>query len=290
MEAEYKLARKTVACPGTMRLRPDGCETLVLVRQGEGVCRWQGGEAAVGTECLVVLRAGSAAELRCAGQAGLEVWLLRVSRRLLKELSDEETDLAAVFDATPGPCAVVRLFAQRAALLQRQLMLLEEEKEATGYGSSVMKRALLEMVLVRAVRECAAEKWRTALVGRRRLAVEEVFSFIGSHLEEPMPLEVLAARFYVSPEHLARQFKKQTGQTLHQYILRARLARCRALLCDGVPLAAIWPQCGFSGYRAMLRAFKRHFGVSPSEYYRQCRQRALTEEAKAPSPPAENPR
>ena len=117
--------------------------------------------------------------------------------------------------------------------------------------------------------------------------VEEVFSFIGSHLEEPMPLEFLAARFYVSPEHLARQFKKQTGQTLHQYILRARLARCRALLCDGVPLAAIWPQCGFSGYRAMLRAFKRHFGVSPTEYYRQCRQRALAEEAKAP---AEKPR
>ena len=289
MEAEYKLTRKTIAASGSMRLRPDAWETLVLVRQGEGVCRWQGGEAALGTECLVALPAGGAAELRCTGRAGLEVWRLRFSRRLLEELSDEETDLAAAFAATPRPCAAVRLFAQSAALLQRQLMLLEEEDAAAGYGGSVMKRALLEMVLVRTLRECAAEKWRTALVGRRRLAVEEVFSFIGAHLEEPMTLAILAERFYVSPEHLARQFKKQTGQTLHQYILRARLARCQALLCDGAPLAAIWPQCGFSGYHAMLRAFKRHFGVSPSEYYRQCRQRALAQEAKAPAGPAEKP-
>ena len=50
--------------------------------------------------------------------------------------------------------------------------------------------------------------------------------------------------------------------------------RCRELLCNGVPLAAIWTQCGFSGYSSMLRSFKQEFGVTPAEYYRQCCQRA----------------
>ncbi len=279
MNAEYRLTRETAPERGALRLFADACETLVLVRQGTGACRWEGGGDAVGTECLVLLHAGCAAELRRTGAQPLEIWRLTLTRRLLRELSDEGTDLAAALDAAARPCAVVRLFAQRAALLQRQLLLLEnEDAGGAGFGGSVMKRALLELLLVGALRECEAEKWRTSLTGRRRLAVEEVFSYIGAHLAEPLTLQSLAARFYVSPEHLARQFKKQTGQTLHQYILRARLAQCRSLLCDGVPLAAIWPQCGFSGYSVMLRAFKRHFGVSPSEYYRQCRGRALSDD------------
>lgn len=285
MNAEYRLTRETAPERGALRLFADACETLVLVRQGAGACRWEGGGAAVGTECLVLLRAGCAAELRRTGEAPLEIWRLTLTRRLLRELSDSETNLSAAFDAAPRPCAVARLFAQSAALLQRQLMLLEAEAaDGAGFGASVMKRALLELILVRALREGAAETQRAALVGRRRLAVEEVFSFISAHLDESLTLESLAARFYVSPEHLARQFKKQTGQTLHQYVLRARLARCRSLLCDGVPLAAIWPQCGFSGYGTMLRAFRRHFGVSPSEYYRRCRARALAETGAPDSP------
>ena len=41
-----------------------------------------------------------------------------------------------------------------------------------------------------------------------------------------------------------------------------------------MPLAAIWTQCGCSGYSSMLRSFKQEFGVTPAEYYRQCCQRA----------------
>ena len=124
------------------------------------------------------------------------------------------------------------------------------------------------------LRCCVNEERKTALVGRKRLVVDEVFAYINAHLAEPLQLKDLAAHFYVSPEHLARQFKQRTGQTLHQYIIKARLSRCRELLCNGVPLSAIWMQCGFSGYSAMLRSFKQEFGVTPAEYYRQCCQRA----------------
>ena len=283
MESDYQLSRLCAAPGETVRLRAEGCETVFLVRQGEGVCRWISGESVLGTECVLILHPGGEAELRCTGGTAMDFWRLKLTPRLLRNLSDDETDLCALFSAVPQPCAAARLFAQRAALLQRQLMLLEAEaSDEPAPGRSVMRRALLELCVVQLLRDCAAEEWRTALVGRRRLAVEEVFSYISAHLDEPLELRRLAAQFYVSPEHLSRQFRKQTGQTLHQYILRTRLARCRSLLCDGVPLSAIWPQCGFSSYNVMLRAFKRHFGVSPTEYYRQCRLRAVRREQNDP--------
>ncbi len=250
-------------------------ETILLVQSGRGQAAWQQGRAALHTETVLLLRPGSKAELTAPAGAGMELKECRLLPQQLARLSDESCDLAASFSVVPFRCAAVRLGAQDATLIKRMFTLLErEQKDPDAFANTVCQRGLLELLVVWVLRACIAEERKTALVGRRRLVVDEVFAYVNAHLESPLRLKDLAARFYVSPEHLARQFKARTGQTLHQYITKARLSRCRALVCDGLPLAAIWSRCGFSSYGAMLRSFKQEFGVSPAEYYRQCCQKA----------------
>ena len=59
--------------------------------------------------------------------------------------------------------------------------------------------------------------------------------FIQAHLTEELTLERLEKEFFVSREHIAREFKRQTGQTVHRYIVKARLDRCCTLIEQGLP-------------------------------------------------------
>ena len=274
MEERYRLKQWPLEAGGEKELDAQSGQLVVLVNSGSGRLQWSGRSAALGPDSIALLRPGAVARAS-AGEQGLELWQLRLQPGLLEEISCPGCDLEACFSVVPFQCAVVRLNTPNATLLRRLYSMLQKETEQPdALAGGVYRRGLVELLVAGVLRCCVNEERKTALVGRKRLVVDEVFAYINAHLAEPLQLKDLAAHFYVSPEHLARQFKQRTGQTLHQYIIKARLSRCRELLCNGVPLSAIWMQCGFSGYSAMLRSFKQEFGVTPAEYYRQCCQRA----------------
>ena len=75
------------------------------------------------------------------------------------------------------------------------------------------------MCVVLALRACIHAEFHTASVSRHHLMLDEVFLFIQAHLTEELTLERLEKEFFVSREHIAREFKRQTGQTVHRYIV-----------------------------------------------------------------------
>ena len=85
---------------------------------------------------------------------------------------------------------------------------------------------ILQMFVVLALRACIHAEFHTASVSRHHLMLDEVFLFIQAHLTEELTLERLEKEFFVSREHIAREFKRHTGQTVHRYIVKARLDRC----------------------------------------------------------------
>ncbi|MCY1251766.1 Transcriptional activator FeaR [compost metagenome] len=67
----------------------------------------------------------------------------------------------------------------------------------------------------------------------------------------------------------------QAAITPADFILSARLERCRDMLCDAAqsarPIGDIAYRFGFSDAARFSHAFRKRFGVSPSEYRRQGR-------------------
>lgn len=101
--------------------------------------------------------------------------------------------------------------------------------------------------------------------------LNRVIDYIHANIETPLPLETLAEVAGFSPFHFHRLFKTLTGETLNDYVQRARLEKAANLLV-GRPndtILAVGVACGFSGAAVFSRAFRTRFGLSPSEYRAQ---------------------
>jgi len=88
-------------------------------------------------------------------------------------------------------------------------------------------------------------------------------------------VEDLAARAHMSPRHLARTFRAETGVTPARYVERVRLEAARRRLEEsGEPVGQIALACGFGTAETMRRVFLRVLEVGPAEYRRRFRSSA----------------
>lgn len=95
--------------------------------------------------------------------------------------------------------------------------------------------------------------------------IKEVLAYINANLTEPLTVEGLAARFYMSRNSLSRAFRRATGTTVPDYILYKRMALARILLQAGHPIGVAARECGYTDYSTFYRCYRKVFGQSPSE-------------------------
>jgi AraC family transcriptional regulator len=100
--------------------------------------------------------------------------------------------------------------------------------------------------------------------------INKVIDHIDAHLAEPLNLGALAAVARVSPWHFHRVFQALTGETLAARVRRRRLevAASRLLATPPVSALAIALDVGFASAPVFTRAFKAHFGVTPTGWRR----------------------
>lgn len=73
-------------------------------------------------------------------------------------------------------------------------------------------------------------------------------------------------------DHLCKVFRKTMGMTPHKYLMNLRLQAAADALCSGLSngnITEIAHMCGFHNPLYLSRLFKKRFGLSPREYYRQ---------------------
>lgn len=91
-----------------------------------------------------------------------------------------------------------------------------------------------------------------------------VKDYINDHLDQELSLEELAAIAQLSPYHFCRSFKRSTGFTPHQYVIRQRVERAKLLLKDRkMGIAEVAIACGFTHQSHLHRHFKCLTGVTP---------------------------
>ena len=91
----------------------------------------------------------------------------------------------------------------------------------------------------------------------------EIRGFLDEHFTEKISLDELANLFYISKYHMMRQFRAQTGYTIHGYLTGKRLMFARAMIAAGTPVLQASEESGFGDYSAFLRAYRKQFGQSP---------------------------
>jgi len=76
----------------------------------------------------------------------------------------------------------------------------------------------------------------------------------------------LSPQYGVSRNVLQQAFKKLYGESIREYKLRLRMERSRQLLNEGKDIKEIAIVLNYSKARAFTTAFKKYYGVTPSEF------------------------
>lgn len=200
------------------------------------------------------------------------IWL---SPELLHRISDENTDLEKAFHVIPLACMLAHADSEAAMLIKNlayRLVHLEEEQD--HYAESIFKDGLLKMFVVLVLRACIRSEEHKSKDSRGHLMLDELFRFIHAHLMEEITLERLEEKFYISRCHIAREFKRQTGETVHQYIVKSRLDLCLGYIEQGLPITEVYKRSGFNDYNNFFRAFKKQYGMTPKQYFRTTQENA----------------
>lgn len=112
-----------------------------------------------------------------------------------------------------------------------------------------------------------AVSFRGGLSPRQERRVKELLM---SRLDGATSLDEIARECGVSRSHLARAFKRSTGQTPHRWLLARRIERACELLRDSrLPLAEISTRCGFADQSHFTRVLRSALGESPGKWRRE---------------------
>ena len=112
-------------------------------------------------------------------------------------------------------------------------------------------------------------------------AVAAVKAEILSHVSDvTYSLEDGLKKLPLNYDYLRKLFKKEIGLTPHEFLLRERMELARGLILGRIAnqyspysVSQIAEACGYSEPLYFSRVFKKYFGIAPSEYGKEIKQR-----------------
>jgi len=103
-----------------------------------------------------------------------------------------------------------------------------------------------------------------------RSRINRVMDYIDQNLDQPLDLNTIASIAHFSPFHFHRIFTFMIGETPIDYIQRLRIEKAAWKLREENPdsVTEIAYCCGFGSISLFSRTFKKHFGITPSQFAR----------------------
>lgn len=97
--------------------------------------------------------------------------------------------------------------------------------------------------------------------------IYRIMEYIKSNYSKKITLEEIAAQVYLSGPHISAMFRKETGQTISEYIQYVRIEKSKILLRQtALSLADVAAMCGFEDQSYFSRVFKKQTEISPKKY------------------------
>jgi AraC-like DNA-binding protein len=121
---------------------------------------------------------------------------------------------------------------------------------------------LLRQFACRIAERLAAAIGGSVTEGRVRRAI----AFIGQHYAEPMTVEDVARAAGCSRVHLSTLFKRETGLTVHRWLVSERVRHATDELRKGEKVEAVAMLVGYRSKRAFIHQFRSCCGCSPGEF------------------------
>lgn len=153
--------------------------------------------------------------------------------------------------------------------IHRTAMAVATEAARGGAGSRLLIDSLSCQLCVYILRRHADVLFRETGTedGLTFAQVRTVRDYVHAHLDETITLDDLASLVALSRFHFARRFRRSTGSSPHEFVLRQRVDQVKIMLTrTSIPLLDIAVRCGFADQSHLTRVFRKHVGTTPGRY------------------------
>lgn len=162
---------------------------------------------------------------------------------------------------------LLRLNMKSIDIIKNLIQDIQNCNNSNEFGSEILKESLFVQLMVLMNRLFLnSDKNRDIEDIQYDKTIEGVLNYINSNLENDLSIDTIASEFFISKYYLMRKFKNQIGSSIHNYVVQKRLILARSLISEGLSMSSVCSRCGFNDYSSFVRAFKKVYGVSPSNY------------------------
>ncbi len=241
-------------------------DDIVFPRSGAFVHHREGREVFADSNSVLFFTRHQSYYITHPNQGGDDCTVLRFRRSVLRDaiseidpaVSDRATALFPQPDAPTDHCTFVAMQRLRALL---------RDGEPCGVRVEELAMRVLAAAMDSLVRFCnrPTRRARPATARAHRRTIIGARAFLAASFRERLTLSGIARAVHSSPFHLARMFARETGSTIHQFLLDLRLRSAVERLADGTEdLTRLALDLGFSSHGHFSDSFRRAFGISPS--------------------------
>ncbi|MUT68675.1 helix-turn-helix domain-containing protein [Paenibacillus sp. NEAU-GSW1] len=97
--------------------------------------------------------------------------------------------------------------------------------------------------------------------------VERIRRYMEEHIDEEFSREQAADEVFLNPAYLSRLFRRETGYSLTDYLVRLRISKARTELeKTNTRISDIASMVGYSNFSHFSKLFKKETGFTPQEY------------------------
>jgi len=208
--------------------------------------------------------------------------IIWVNKEFLKKHSNEHCCLLTCFELSlSNKKNLIRLNHKAISDIKNLMNQLESACESDEFGSQILKNSYVLQIVVYISRQLLKniDNDITNDISYDE-NIETILTYINTNLDKDLFIENIGAKFYMSKYYLMHNFKKQTGYTIHNYIIQKRLIMSKELIKLGKPITEVYMECGFGDYSNFIRAFRKSFGIAPKKYYKEIIQMENVEKGK----------
>lgn len=193
------------------------------------------------------------------------IWL---NPDFMAKYAQGNNDLLKCFEvAIKNNYNLLRLNMKSIEIIKNLIQDIQNCNNSNEFGSEILKESLFVQLMVLMNRLFLnSDKNRDIEDIQYDKTIEGVLNYINSNLENDLSIDTIASEFFISKYYLMRKFKNQIGSSIHNYVVQKRLILARSLISNGLSMSSVCSRCGFNDYSSFVRAFKKVYGVSPSNY------------------------
>lgn len=227
----------------------------------------RGREGYLGSGGIVVLPAGAPREWHLDRRGEVRHLHLYLDPALVRSV-------AAGAGLDPDEVELIEALGIRDPQIEYAALSLLSELRSGEVGARIYTESLANVLAINLLRRHSSlgRSSMSKLENERPRGLPEAslhtaLEYMGDNLAKDLTLAELAREVSMSPYHFSRMFKTSTGFPPHQYIMRQRIERAKALLCNtDLPVGVIAREVGFANHSHFAQQFRRLVGVSPRSF------------------------